>query len=152
MAARTVSLGELKGLIGQEIGVSEWHEVKQEEIQRFAEATHDHQWIHLDVERAKKESPFGGTIAHGYYTLSLGPYLMSQIWNMTGVRMGINYGLNKLRYPSPMIIGKRVRARATLTEVQDVEGGVQAGVTITFEAEGQGKPVCVAEALFRYYT
>src|SRR2546422_11186403 len=151
MAARTLSLEELKAMKGQEIGVSDWHPVTQEEINTFADATHDHQWIHVDPERAKKESPFGGPVAHGYYTLSLAPHLMSQIWSVQGIKMGVNYGLNKLRFPAPVLVGKRVRARATLSNVEDVPGGMQVTVGITFEREGSEKPVCVAEGLFRYY-
>lgn len=151
MAARTIEFRDIKSLVGQELGVSDWHEVTQAEINQFADATHDHQWIHIDVARAKAETMFGGTIAHGYYTLSLGPHLLGQIWEVTGVRMGLNYGLNKLRFPSPVPVGSRVRARATLTGVEDVEGGVQVAVSITFEIEGGKKPACVADALFRYY-
>jgi len=151
MAVRMVEFKDVKSMVGKELGVSEWHLVTQEEINKFADATHDHQWIHIDVERAKKESPFGGPIAHGYYTLSLAPHLMSQIWNVNGVKMGVNYGLNKLRFPSPVMIGKRVRARATLNNVEDVAGGIQVTVGISFEVEGSDKPVCVAEGLYRYY-
>jgi len=151
MAVRMVEFKDVKSMVGKELGVSEWHLVTQEEINKFADATHDHQWIHIDVERAKKESPFGGPVAHGYYTLSLAPHLMSQIWNVNGVKMGVNYGLNKLRFPSPVMIGKRVRARATLNNVEDVAGGIQVTVGISFEVEGSDKPVCVAEGLYRYY-
>ena len=151
MATRMVDFQDVKSLIGQELGVSDWHLVTQEEINAFANATHDHQWIHLDVERAKKESPFGGPVAHGYYTLSLAPYLMSQIWSVQGIKLGVNYGLNKLRFPAPVLVGKRVRARATLNNVEDVPSGMQVTVGISFEFEGSGKPVCVAEGLFRYY-
>lgn len=152
MAARVVQFNEVKSLVGQELGVSDWHVVTQPEIQAFADATHDHQWIHIDVERAKKESPFGGPIAHGYYTLSLAPYLMDQIWSVQGVKMGVNYGLNKLRFPAPVPIGKRVRARAKLENVEDVPRGMQVTVGISFEVEGGTKPVCIAEALYRYYS
>jgi acyl dehydratase len=151
MAARVIDFKDVKSLVGQELGVSDWHLVTQGEINAFADATHDHQWIHLDVERAKKESPFGGPVAHGYYTLSLAPYLMSQIWSVQGIKMGVNYGLNKLRFPAPVLVGKRVRARATLNNVEDVPGGMQVTVGISFEVEGSEKPVCVAEGLFRYY-
>ena len=151
MAARMVEYNDVKSLVGQELGVSDWHLVTQEEINAFAQATHDHQWIHLDVERAKKESPFGGPVAHGYYTLSLAPHLMSQIWGVQGIKMGVNYGLNKLRFPAPVPIGSRVRARATLNNVADVEGGMQVSVGLTFEIEGQDKPACVAEGVYRYY-
>jgi len=153
MAARTLTLDDMKALKGQELGVSDWHKVTQEEIQKFADATHDHQWIHVDPERAKKESPFGGPIAHGYYTLSLAPHLMEQIVAVKGIRMGINYGLNKLRYPGPVRIGKRVRLRANLVDFEDIAngGGAQATVGMTFEVEDESKPGCVAEAVYRYY-
>ena len=151
MAVRQIELKDIKSVIGQELGVSDWHLVTQPEINAFADATHDHQWIHVDVERAKKESPFGGPVAHGYYTLSLAPYLMGQIWSVQGVKMGVNYGLNRLRFPAPVLVGKRVRARATLNKVEDVPGGIQVTVGITFEVEGSDKPVCVAEGVYRYY-
>ena len=151
MAVRQIELKDIKSVIGQELGVSDWHVVTQPEINAFADATHDHQWIHVDVERAKKESPFGGPVAHGYYTLSLAPYLMAQIWSVQGVKMGVNYGLNRLRFPAPVLVGKRVRARATLNNVEDVPGGIQVTVGITFEVEGSDKPVCVAEGVYRYY-
>ena len=151
MAVRQIELKDIKSVIGQELGVSDWHVVTQPEINAFADATHDHQWIHVDVERAKKESPFGGPVAHGYYTLSLAPYLMAQIWSVQGVKMGVNYGLNRLRFPAPVLVGKRVRARATLNKVEDVPGGIQVTVGITFEVEGSDKPVCVAEGVYRYY-
>ena len=151
MAVRQIELKDIKSVIGQELGVSDWHLVTQPEINAFADATHDHQWIHVDVERAKKESPFGGPVAHGYYTLSLAPYLMAQIWSVQGVKMGVNYGLNRLRFPAPVLVGKRVRARATLNNVEDVAGGIQVTVGITFEVEGSDKPVCVAEGVYRYY-
>jgi len=151
MAVRMVEFKDVKSMVGKELGVSEWHLVTQEEINKFADATHDHQWIHVDVERAKKESPFGGPVAHGYYTLSLAPHLMSQIWGVNGVKMGVNYGLNKLRFPSPVMIGKRVRARATLNNVEDIADGIQVTVGISFEVQDSDKPVCVAEGLYHYY-
>jgi acyl dehydratase len=153
MPVRTLTIDELKGMKGQEIGVSDWHLVTQQEIDKFADATHDHQWIHVDPERAKKESPFGGPIAHGYYTLSLAPWLMEQIVAVKGIRMGINYGLNKLRYPGPVRIGKRVRLKASLADVEEIANGAGAQVTIamTFDVEGESKPGCVAEAVYRYY-
>lgn len=153
MAPRALSLDELKSMKGQEIGFSDWHLVSQDEIDKFADATHDHQWIHVDPERASKESPFGGPIAHGYYTLALGPYFIEQIVAIKGVRMGVNYGLNKMRYPGPVRIGKRVRLKASLADYEDIANGAGAQVTIgmTFEVEGESKPGCVAEAVFRYY-
>lgn len=152
MAAKKVDYSEVKSLVGEELGISSWHLVTQEEIKAFANCTHDHQWIHLDVERAKKESPFGGPVAHGYYTLSLAPYFMDQIWAVQGIKMGVNYGLNKLRFPSPVPIGKKVRARATLNGAEDVTGGMQVTVALTFEIEGSDKPACVAEGVYRFYT
>ena len=151
--AKTVIKGvdELKTMGGKELGVSEWLEVTQEAINLFAEATHDHQWIHVDMERCKKESPWGQTIAHGYYTLSLAPYLLGQIVEVEGVQMGINYGLNKLRFPSPVKVGSRVRARAEIADVSDVANGAQATIRMTFEVEGEEKPACVAEVIYRYF-
>jgi acyl dehydratase len=141
----------LKALVGEHLGYSEWHEVTQEQVNLFADATGDHQWIHVDVERAKA-GPFGGPIAHGYLTLSLAPMLLQEIMNVTGVAMAINYGLNKLRFPSPVPVGAKVRAGATLAGLEDVGGGVQCTLAVTFETEGGAKPACVAEILFRYYS
>jgi acyl dehydratase len=151
MSARVVDVKELKSLAGQELGVSDWHLVTQEEINQFAEATHDHQWIHVDPERAKKESPFGGPIAHGYYTLALAPYLVSQALTVTGARMGVNYGLNSLRFTAPVRIGKRVRVRVAANSVEAFTGGVQVAMGLTYEVEGESKPACVAEVVYRYY-
>lgn len=145
------NVDELREYIGQELGVSDWHLVTQKAINMFADATGDHQWIHVDVERAKKESPYKQTIAHGYYTISLGPVLLGQIFDIKEKKMGINYGLEKLRFPAPMPVGKKVRLRAELIKLTDVEGGVQAHFQFTFEVEGQQKPACVAEAIYRYY-
>jgi acyl dehydratase len=144
-------LDDLKGRVGQELGVSDWHEVTQEKIDAFAEATGDHQWIHVDPVRAK-ETPFGGTIAHGYYTLSIAPGISYDMWKLEGVAFGINYGLNKVRFPAPLPVGNKVRMRATLQSVEDVPGGVQITTKLTFESEGVEKPVCVAESLSRAYT
>jgi acyl dehydratase len=141
----------LEKLVGEHLGYSEWHEVTQEQVNLFADATGDHQWIHVDVERAKA-GPFGGPIAHGYLTLSLAPTLLTEIMRVDGVSMGINYGLNKLRFPSPVPVGSKVRAGATLANVEPVSGGVQVTLNTTFEIEGGSKPVCVAEILFRYYS
>ncbi len=149
MAVRTVKFGELKSLVGQEIGVSDWVEVTQVRVNEFADATGDHQWIHCDPERAKKESPFGGPIAHGYLTLSLLPHLMSQVWHVEDVMMGINYGVNKVRFPSPVPVGSKVRARVTLDSVDDIQGGVQCVATAAVEIEGQEKPACVAQTVSR---
>jgi acyl dehydratase len=141
----------LEKLVGEHLGYSEWHEVTQEQVNLFADATGDHQWIHVDVERAKA-GPFGGPIAHGYLTLSLAPTLLTEIMRVDGVAMGINYGLNKLRFPSPVPVGSKLRAGASLASVEPVSGGVQVTLNVTFEIEGGSKPVCVAEILFRYYS
>jgi acyl dehydratase len=141
----------LKKHVGEHLGYSEWHEVTQEQVNLFADATGDHQWIHVDIERAKA-GPFGGPIAHGYLTLSLAPVLLTEILEVTGVAMGINYGLNKLRFPSPVPVGSKLRAGAALANVEDVSGGVQVTLSVTYEIEGATKPVCVAEILFRYYS
>ncbi len=144
-------IDELKAQVGQELGVSSWYEVTQEAVNQFAEVTEDFQWIHVDVERAK-ETPFGGTIAHGLFTLSLGPRFSYEIMDLQGFAFGVNYGYDRVRFPAPLPIGSRVRMRATLAKVDDVPGGVQFTVTQTFEREGSDKPVCVAESLARAFT
>ena len=144
-------LDEVKAYVGKELGVSDWHEVTQEKIDRFAEVTGDDQWIHVDPERAK-ESPFGGTIAHGYYTLSLAPRFSYDMVNFEGFAFGVNYGLNRVRFPAPMPVGGKVRMRATLASVEEIPGGAQIATTLTFERDGGEKPVCVAESLARVYT
>ena len=141
---------DLKARVGEELGVSDWYHVTQERIDAFADATEDFQWIHLDPVRAK-ETPFGGTIAHGLFTLSLGPKFSYEIFTMEGFAFGVNYGYGKVRFPAPVPIGKRVRMRAALTNVDDVPGGIQITVTQTFEVEGGEKPVCVAESLARLF-
>ncbi|MFL6719446.1 MAG: MaoC family dehydratase [Burkholderiaceae bacterium] len=146
------TLAELKTLVGQEVAVSDWVHITQERVNQFAEATGDHQWIHLDVERCKRESPFGGPIAHGFLTLSLLPMLMQNSVRMTDVRMGVNYGLNKVRFPAPVPVGSRVRSRTTVLSVEDIEGGAQVTWQVTIEREGGDKPVCVAESISRRYT
>ncbi|MGE5253058.1 MAG: MaoC family dehydratase [Planctomycetaceae bacterium] len=145
------NLEELRKMVGQEVGVSDWHAVTQEAINMFADATLDHQWIHIDVERAKRESPFKGPIAHGYYTLSLAPYLLGNVMDIKEKKMGVNYGLNKLRFTSPVPIPSKVRLRATLALIEEIKGGVQATFKLQFEVEGKDKPACVAEAIYRYY-
>ena len=144
-------LEELRAQVGEELGVSDWHEVTQEEVDRFAAVTGAEQWIHTDPERARA-TPFGGTIAHGYYTLSLHPRLAAQIVRFDGFAFAVNYGLNRVRFPSPLPVGNRVRMRAMLVGVEDVLGGAQITMTLTFEGEGALKPVCVAEQLTRVYT
>jgi acyl dehydratase len=147
----TTTLAELPTLVGTELGTSDWHEVTQESVNLFADATGDHQWIHVEVERAKKESPFGGPIAHGYLTLSLLVPLLAQVLTIEDTVMGVNYGLNKLRFPSPVPVGSKVRATATLREVTEIAGGLQYVLGVTVEREGGEKPVCVAEPVYRVY-
>lgn len=144
-------LDEVKAYVGQELGVSDWHLVTQQTIDEFARVTGDDQWIHVDVERAK-QSPFGGTIAHGYYTLSLAPRFCYDMFSFAGFAFGINYGLNRVRFPAPMPVGERMRMRAVLAAVEEIPGGAQITTTLTFEREGGEKPVCVAESLARVYT
>ena len=143
-------LDELRAAAGTSIGHSGWFPVTQERVNLFAEATGDHQWIHVDPERAAA-GPFGGTVAHGFLTLSLLPVLMSQTYEVSGVRMAVNYGLDRVRFPAPARVGARLRAHVTIIEVGDVAGGVQVTSEVTVEAEGQPKPVCVAVALARFY-
>ncbi len=143
-------LEEVKAYVGKELGVSDWLEVTQENIDQFAEVTGDDQWIHVDRERAKA-SPFGGTIAHGYYTLSLAPRFSYDLFKFEGFAFGVNYGLNRVRFPAPMPVGGRVRMRAKLLSVEEVPGGAQLTSELTFEREGGEKPVCVAESLSRVY-
>lgn len=145
------SLEELKSLIGQEVAVSDWVTVTQERINLFAEATGDLQWIHIDVERAKRESPFGAPIAHGFLTLSLLPMLMANAIHLSDVKMGVNYGLNKVRFTSPVPAGSRVRAKLKLLNVEDITGGAQMTWEVTIEREGSDKPACVAESISRRY-
>jgi acyl dehydratase len=141
---------DLQETAGQEIGVSDWLEVGQPRIDTFAEAAGDHQWIHVDVERAKR-GPFGATIAHGYLTLALLVPLMKMVFRVDGTRMAVNYGLNKVRFPAPVRSGSRVRVRVRLAAVEPVAGGVQVTFHNTVEQDGQDKPACVAESIARYY-
>jgi len=151
---RTVSsLDALKDLAGQEIGTSDWFTVTQDRIQQFADATLDHQWIHVDVERAQRESPFGAPIAHGFLTLSILPHFMHEILGIQdGVRMGVNYGLNSLRFVSPVRSGSKIRARFTLQSIKEVPPtAVEAVYKVTVEGENNPKPCLVAEWVARYY-
>jgi len=151
MTARVLQASELKSLVGQDIGTSDWVTIEQERVDKFAEATGDHQWIHVDPERAK-DGPFGGTIAHGYLTLSLIPGLAWEVYTVEGARLSINYGLNKLRFITPVPVGSRVRAHLVLSEVTDVPGdALQVATTVTVELEGAPKPAAVAETLARIY-
>ena len=152
MAQTTVEgIEGVQGLVGQHLGYSDWVTVTQEQVNLFADATGDHQWIHVDPERATKESPFGGPIAHGYLTLSLIPMLVPQILEIKGFRMGVNYGTEKVRFPSPVPVGSRVRAGATLDSATPIDGGLQMSVTVTIEVEGASKPSCVATTVSRRY-
>lgn len=144
------SIGALKSLVGQKLGVSEWVTVTQQQINSFAEATGDHQWIHVDPEKAAK-GPFGGTIAHGFMTLSLLPRLMHQIYSVDGIKLAVNYGLNKVRFPAPVPVGAKVRAESSIVGVDDLgNGAAQVTVSTTIEIEGSPKPACVAESVVRY--
>ena len=150
--AQTVfeSLDEIRAAVGTTLGTSDWFDVTQEQVNQFAEATGDHQWIHVDVERATKESPFGGPIAHGYLTLSLTNLVLPQVLEVRGVSMGVNYGTGKVRFPAPVPVGSRVRGTAELTACDEVTGGVQTTIVITMEVEGGTKPACVVESLSRW--
>ncbi|MGY1810891.1 MaoC family dehydratase [Blastococcus sp. SYSU D00669] len=149
MTTTTTTLAELPSYKGREVGTSDWFEVTQESVSLFADATSDHQWIHVDVERANRESPFGGPIAHGYLTLSLLIPMWSQVLTVTDTKMAVNYGLNKVRFPAPVPVGSKVRLTATLTDVEEIKGGYQLTVAAVIEREGGDKPVCVAEPVFR---
>ncbi len=146
------SLDALKALVGQDVGTSEWMDISQSDVNQFAQATGDHQWIHTDPERARKESPFGGPVAHGFLTLSLLPALMARTVKVSGVRMGVNYGLNRVRFTAPVPVGAAVRLHARLVSVDAPDPAV-ATLTwaVTMEARGVAKPVCVAETLSRLY-
>ena len=135
---------------GLELGPSEWQEVRQERIDAFADATGDHQWIHVDPERAAA-GPFGGTIAHGFLTLSMLPQATFELMHVEDARTAINYGLNKVRFPAPVPVGSRIRTTFRLVDVSEIEGGVQVVTAATVEREGSEKPVCVAETVSRYY-
>ncbi len=147
----TTTIAELPSLTGTVLGTSEWLEVTQERVNTFADATGDHQWIHVDVERATAESPFGGPIAHGYLTLALLIPMWAQVLTVTDQTMGVNYGLGKVRFPAPVPVGSRIRLTATLAAVEQITGGVQLTISAVIEREGAEKPVCIAEPVFRAY-
>jgi acyl dehydratase len=152
MAQRVIrGIDELKQLVGQTIGASDWVEVTQEQVQQFADATGDHQWIHCDPERARLESPYGATVAHGFFTLSLGPALAQQIFTIDGAKMGVNYGLNRVRFPSAVKVGSRVRMVSQLIDLKESDGNATLTYKQTFEVEGEDKPSCVAEMMARVY-
>ena len=144
------SLADFTAAVGTELGTSEWHTVDQERIDLFAEATGDHQWIHVDPERAK-DGPFGTTIAHGYLTLSMIPALSKECFGVEGIRMAVNYGSAKVRFPSPVPVGSTIRGTAELVSVEEVPGGIQAVVRFTIAGRDGGKPHCVAETITRFY-
>ena len=144
------SLDDLRGAAGRHLGWTEWVDITQERVNLFADATGDHQWIHVDVERAKAESPFGGPIAHGYLTLALSNLFLPELLAVPGASAGINYGTGKVRFPSPVPVGSRVRGGAEVTAVEEIPGGLQTTITITIQVEGQDKPACVIESLSRW--
>jgi acyl dehydratase len=141
---------EVRASVGTHFGYSDWLEITQDRVNRFAEATGDFQWIHVDVERAKQESPYGGPIAHGYLTMSLSNMLVPTVVRMDGFQMGINYGVDRVRFPAAVPVGARIRAGVEMLEVTDVGGGVQTRMQITMEVEGSEKPACVIESLSRW--
>lgn len=144
------SASDLVAAQGEELGTSDWVTITQDAVNLFADATGDHQWIHVDPEKAAA-GPFGGTIAHGFMTLSLLPVLMHNIYSVEGIKLAINYGLNKVRFPAPVLVGAKVRGTSTLTKVEDLgDGALQLTVTTTVEIEGGSKPACVAESILRY--
>lgn len=151
MAARHIeNIDALKALVGEHIGYSEYMTIDQDRVNKFAEATGDFQWIHIDVEKAKA-GPFGGPIAHGYLTLSLGPVFLPQIFSVGGIAMGVNYGANKVRFVSPVPVGSRLRAGVKVLAVDDAPGGARVTLETTFECEGAPKPACIAEVIFQYF-
>jgi acyl dehydratase len=144
-------LAEIKALVGKELGHTGWMEITQDRVNTFADATDDHQWIHVDAERARS-GPFGTTIAHGYLTLALLIPLFSELLTINGVRMGVNYGLEKVRFPAPVPVGGKIRLAGTVVSVDDVPGdGVQTTLDFTVEIDGSAKPACVARAVYRHY-
>ena len=151
MTTTVESLEEFHSLVGQQIGYSEWQTITQERVNIFADATDDHQWIHVDPEAAKK-GPFGGPIAHGYLTLSLGPVLLNRILVVNGMTYGINYGANKVRFPSPVPVGSELRMGVTVASAEEVGGGVQVVFDLVFELKDAPKPACVAQVVYRYFS
>ena len=150
MATIIKDQADLMAHVGQHLGYSDYITVTQEQVQMFADATGDHQWIHLDVERAKT-GPFGQTIAHGYLTLSLGPVFLPQIFSVGGISMGVNYGANKVRFVSPVPVGAELRAGLKVLAVDDTAGGARVTLETTFECKGASKPSCIAEVIFQYF-
>jgi len=145
----TVKFEDLPTLVGKDLGHSEYREITQEQVNLFADATDDHQWIHVDPERAAN-GPFGGTIAHGLLTLSLLPHFTHQLYTVDNIAMAVNYGYNKVRFITPVRVGSRIRARAEIAKVDQLDGAVQATVPVTVEIEGSDKPAAVAESIVRF--
>jgi acyl dehydratase len=143
-------IDQVRAAVGTHLGYSDYTEVTQERVDQFADATGDRQWIHVDVERARAESPFGGPIAHGFLTLAISNELLPQILEVRGVSLGVNYGVDRIPFPAPVPVGSRLRAGAELVDVSDVKGGIQTLVRITLEVEGGTKPVCIIDSLSRY--
>ena len=150
MAQSFNGIDEVVHAVGTHLGETEWLEITQEQVNTFDDATGDHQWIHVDVERAAT-GPFGGTIAHGYLTLSLLIPMWSELLQVEGVSMAVNYGLNKVRFPSPVRVGSKIRTHGRIASVEDVRGGVEVTVDLTVEIDGSEKPACVAQAVYRFY-
>ena len=144
-------IDDLKSKVGEEIGVSDWREITQADVDAFAQVTGDDQWIHVDPDRAK-DTPFGGTIVHGFFTVALAPRFSYDMWTIENIAFALNYGLNKVRFPAPFTTGSKVRMRVSIQSVDDIPGGAQLTVVNTFEVEGGEKPVCVAEQVSRLYT
>ena len=144
-------LDELRSLIGKRLGTSDWYDVTQERVNAFADATGDQQWIHVDPARAAMESPYGTTIAHGFFTLSLVISLANQAFQIEGVKMIVNYGLNRVRFPAPLKVGARIRLHVDLVEIAEASQGVQAVIKETFEVEGESRPACVSEQVLRLF-
>jgi acyl dehydratase len=150
MATTVQGIEKFHDLVGQHLGYSDWHRIGQDQINLFAEATGDHQWIHVDPERAKS-GPFGTAIAHGYLTLSLAPVLLGEVLVVEGTSMGVNYGCNKVRFPAPVPVDSNLRLGVSVAGAEDVTGGVQVALDLTFETEGSSKPSCVAQVVYRYF-
>ena len=150
MATVFETLDELRGAAGTHLGWTDWMDVDQDRVNLFADATGDHQWIHVDVERANAESPFGGPIAHGFLTLALSNRFLPELLQVPGASAGVNYGTGKVRFPAPVPVGSRIRGGAEITAVEEISGGVQTTITITIEVEGGTKPACVVESLSRW--
>jgi acyl dehydratase len=151
MMRRFDNLAAMKAEVGKEVALSDWVEIDQKRIDLFADATGDHQWIHTDAERAASESPYGGTVAHGFLTLALLPALLTRALHMVDMKMGLNYGLNKVRFPAPVPVGSRLRARLGIVSIEDIAGGAQIIWDVAIERDGGDKPVCVAEFVMRRY-